>query len=111
MVAVPADISAHDMYGPESPQKHGTAPVFVRWVLPAAPLPAPLKFVLLQAPRAAGRRPGFGGWSMPRIHVRGGSALCSCASALQLRELVVHAASRQQQPHIRSCSSRLPGEH
>ena len=31
--------------------------------------------------------------------------------ALQLRELVVHAASRQQQPHIRSCSSRLPGEH
>ena len=33
------------------------------------------------------------------------------ARALQLRELVVHAASRQQQPHIRSCSSRLPGEH
>ena len=40
MVAVPADISAHDMYGPESAQKQGTAPVFVRWVLPAAPLPA-----------------------------------------------------------------------
>ena len=34
MVAVPADISAHDMYGPESPQKRGTAPAFVRWVLP-----------------------------------------------------------------------------
>ena len=26
--------------------------------------------------------PGIGGWSMPRIHVRGGSALCSCASWL-----------------------------
>ena len=35
MVAVPADISAHDMYGPESAQKRGTAPAFVRWVLPA----------------------------------------------------------------------------
>ena len=34
MVAVPADISAHDMYGPESAQKRGTAPAFVRWVLP-----------------------------------------------------------------------------
>ena len=35
MAAAPADISAHDMYGPESPQKRSTAPVFVRWVLPA----------------------------------------------------------------------------
>ena len=34
MVAVPADTSAHDMYGPESAQKRGTAPAFVRWVLP-----------------------------------------------------------------------------
>ena len=34
MAAAPADISAHDMYGPESAQKRGTAPAFVRWVLP-----------------------------------------------------------------------------
>ena len=37
MVAVPADISAHGMYGPESPQNRGAAPVYVRWVLPIGP--------------------------------------------------------------------------
>ena len=76
MVAVPADISAHDMYGPESPQKHGTAPVFVRWVLPAAPLPAPL------SGRAEGRGDGRRAGAAPTCGTAPGACTAYCGLVL-----------------------------